>query len=120
MQIHFATKKVDGAYEVALMVDGMFKRSAIGKDVLSLLNKLVGPIITSKEAEGVEIAVSIGILTAAEVAREEARQDRARQTKDAEVEAMEIERLTTALKRERDAVTQAQSAVSGKSEKGAE
>jgi len=103
VQIQFATKRVDGAYEVALLVDGLFKRSAVGKDVLALLAKLVSPIIASKEGEGTEIGVNIGILTATEAAREEARQERQRQTKEAEAEAQEIERLTAAVKREKEA-----------------
>lgn len=103
MQLQFATKKVDGAYEVALLVDGLFKRSAVGKDIMPLLTKLVAPIIASKEAEGTEIGVTIGILTASEVAREEARQERIRQTKEAEQEAAEIEALTAAVKREKAA-----------------
>jgi hypothetical protein len=103
MQIQFATKKVDGAYEVALLVDGMFKRSGVGKDVLALLTKLVGPILASKQDEGTEVAVNIGILTAAEVAREETRQERKRQTQEAEQEAQEIAALTAATKKEKDA-----------------
>lgn len=103
MQIQFVTKRIEGTYEVALLVDGLFKRSATGTDVLALLTKLTSPIIASQEADGTEVAVTIGILTAAEVAREEARQERARQTKEAEAEAQAIEALTLAVKREQDA-----------------
>jgi hypothetical protein len=71
--------------------------------VLALLTKLVGPILASKQDEGTEVAVNIGILTAAEVTREEARQERQRATKEAEQEAQEIATLTAAVKREKDA-----------------
>lgn len=103
MQIQFATKKVMGAYEVAVIVDGKFKRSGAGQDVLVLLTKLVGPIIASVDGEGTEIAVNIAALTAAEVEREEARDQRVRQTQQAEAEAQAIERLTAAVKREKEA-----------------
>jgi hypothetical protein len=108
MQIQFVTKRVDGAYEVALLVDGMFKRSGVGPDVLTLLTKLVGPILKSRQDEGTEVAVNIGILTAAEVARGEARQERDRATREAEQEAQEIAALTESVKKEkaaRDAAT---------------
>jgi hypothetical protein len=103
MQIQFVTKKVDGAYEVALLVDGMFKRSGVGPDVLALLVKLVGPIIKSRQDEGTEVAVNIGVLTAAEVERGEARQERDRATREAAQEAQEIAALTEAVKKEKDA-----------------
>lgn len=105
MQIQFVTKKVDGVYEVAVIVDGKFKRSGSGKDVMSLLTKLCGPIVATLDAEGTVVDVNIAVLTEAEFARTEAREARARQTQEAENEATEIERLTAAVKREKAART---------------
>jgi hypothetical protein len=111
MQITFATKMIDGGYEVALLVDNQFKRSGAGKDVLALLQKLAGPIITSASGEGTEIVVNMGIHSGAEVARLEARRERERQTQEAEAEAKEIEALTAAVKHEADARVAAMAAV---------
>lgn len=103
MQIQFATKKVDGVYEVALIVDGKFQRSGSGKDVLQLLSRLAGPVLATKQEDGSEVVVTIAISTAAEVARAERSAERQRETAAAEQEATELTRLNEAQVKEANA-----------------
>jgi len=103
VQIQFATMRVDGGYEAALIVDGKFKRSGTSKSVTDLFVKLVGPILAVNQEDGTEIAVNVALLTAAESARIETRARREAQASEAEAEATEIERLTAAVKREKEA-----------------
>lgn len=97
MQIQFLTRKTEGQYEAALIVDNKFRRSASSRSVTDLMTKLLGPLLSQEQEEGTEIAVSVGILTAAEVARAESREDRARKTAESEAEAAELARLQAAL-----------------------
>lgn len=103
MNIQFVTKRVDGVYEVAVIVDGKFKRSGSGPDVLALLQRLCGPIIAPLNHDGTEVSVVLTVLTELEVMREADKEARARQTQEAEAEAVEIEKLTAAINRELEA-----------------
>jgi len=101
--MQFATKRVNGNYEVALIVDGSFQRSGVGPDVLALLNKLAGPIMSSLDGDGVEVVVNITAMSAIEVVRANLRLARQRAIAEAEAEAGEIEKLTAAAAREKAA-----------------
>ena len=113
MQIQFATRKCDGGFEAALIVDGKFQRSGSSRSVMDLFSKLCGPLLAVEQNDGAEIAVNITILSAAEASREELRMQRARQASEAEQEANEIEKLTKALTREAEARATALSGVGG-------
>jgi hypothetical protein len=103
MRIQFATKRVDGQYEAALIVDNKFSRSGSGKSITDLFVKLAGPVLAAVQEEGTEIAVDVGIMTPVEAARQLAREQRAQATREAEEEAKEIEALTAAVEREKKA-----------------
>lgn len=47
MHIQFVAKRVENNYEGALVVDGKFQRSGIGKNVDSLFERFVKPLITA-------------------------------------------------------------------------
>jgi hypothetical protein len=65
VQIQFATTRVDGGYDAALIVDGKFRRSGTSKSVTDLFVKLVGPILSAYQEDGTEIIITVGIETPA-------------------------------------------------------
>lgn len=103
MQITFATKKIDGQYEAALVIDNKFTRAASGRSLTDLLLKLIGPILSQDMQDGTEVSVRTEIATPAEIERINASEKRERETAQANAEAAEIEKLTLAVQREKSA-----------------
>ena len=103
MQITVAFKKNDGAYEAALIIDGKFTRSSVGKSVGDLFTKLAGPLLVQQHEDGAEIAINVGILSKVEVERIERKAARERETAEANAEAEEVEKLAAARMREQRA-----------------
>lgn len=100
MQIVLAIKRVDKVHEAALIIDNKFTRSATSASASDLLTRLLGPVLSIDRGDGVEIAINVAILTAAEVERMEARVTRERKIDEARQEAEQLETLNQARKRE--------------------
>jgi hypothetical protein len=72
MKIQFVTKKVDGQFEAATIVDGRFDHAATADSIAKVFSKLVGPFLTMQQEEGTEVAVEVNILSALEAANQNA------------------------------------------------
>jgi hypothetical protein len=103
MQIVIAAKKLEGAYEAALLVDQKFNRSKTSKSLNDVVMKLLAPIFSIEREDGTEVAVSVAILTAAEVLRAEERERQQRELAETTAEAERLEQLKAAKEREQKA-----------------
>ena len=69
MNIQFAAKKIDGTYEAALIVDNRFARSGKSTLVSGAFEALVGPLLGVEHPEGTEVAITVTVLTPADIAK---------------------------------------------------
>lgn len=104
MNLTVAIKKNDGQYEAALVHENKFTRSATSKSITDLFTKLAGPLLAAPQEDGAEVAITVNVLTKAEVDREDRRNARARETAAADQEAKELEALNAAQLREMKAL----------------
>lgn len=103
MQVQVAMKKVDGVYQAILLVGRKFQRAKEDKSPSTLLQALLGPILTVEHEDGSEIAIDVAIVNMDEIARSQAREQRNREVAEANAAADELERLNKARARERSA-----------------
>jgi len=71
MQATVAAKKIDGKWEAALINEGRFGRSFVGKSIAEIVTKAISPMLAVDLADGAEIAVNVAILTAEDIAAQE-------------------------------------------------
>lgn len=91
--MQFATRKIGGVYEAALIVDGKFNRTGRGESLLDLFNQLCGPALTAEQQDGAEITVAVNVSTAEDVDRDRAEENLARQRAAAEREMQSLDAL---------------------------
>jgi hypothetical protein len=103
-------KRTDNLFEGALIIDQKFTRSASGKSAGDLFQKLAGALLVAQSETAEEIAITIGVLTKAEVDRMERKAARDKEIMASEIEAQEVERLKAAVKRLADAIAKPEAA----------
>jgi len=64
MRIQFVATKVDSKYEVALVVDGKFRRAVSGESLNTLFSQLVGPFLAIGHENGVEVQIETTVTSA--------------------------------------------------------
>jgi hypothetical protein len=62
MVIQFAAKKIDGAYEAALIVDGNFQRAGKGASVEYLFGAMAGTLLeAATQKDGMVASITVNI-----------------------------------------------------------
>lgn len=83
MTLTFASRKIKGQFEAALIVDNRFQGVGKGQSALELLTQLLAPYLDIEQKDGADLAVNLTIRTADEVEDDHARDARAKQIAEA-------------------------------------
>lgn len=60
-RIELALTKVGGQWEAGLLVDGKFRRSYVGPDIMNIATRSLAPILQHVQEEGVDVLFQVGI-----------------------------------------------------------